>query len=394
MSRNNIKYNISSFDGDLRQRVKKGLEDSVIKMKYCALSTNEDENVMKRFYIHDEIIVSIRGELRSPTCTCGANEKGLACRILSTVRESFSEQPVQFSSDGSTIQSTTPVEILNAKGLDVVAGELKWMLKKEDFSDDEDNIKEELTDVLSVFDEALPGYLESPLAMERSRKYQEFARLFSEHAVRDPGLFLKLRNIIDSDFQRNVFFDKINNRITGTFDALHNYIAYGPTGASPDAQRIDVTSCAERLRALVNAIDEFCHEQDKDDPELPSMAVRAAAALVKILDRVVKQNVNSYEHVTWGLEAPSNPIENNLFVALIGSHVDGDTMFVLDALRSLPQEDVLRSHWEPLQSIEQELVEAGTPSSYKNAFRCFVHGSRKRALPETCEGERKRTRRE
>jgi hypothetical protein len=113
--------------------------------------------------------------------------------------------------------------------------------------------------------------------------------------------------------------------------------------------------------------------------------------LITILERVVERNVNAYENINWGLEAPTDPIENNLFVALIGSHVDGDSLFVLDTLRSLSQEDVLRNHWEVLREIEQKLADYDTPSEYVNTFRRVVHDSRKRAASEIREGEAKRT---
>jgi len=81
ISTNNLQYNVSNFDSDLRQRVKKGLEENEIKMKYCALSTDQEIDGKKQFYIDDDITVSIGGELRRPTCTCGANDKGLACKV-------------------------------------------------------------------------------------------------------------------------------------------------------------------------------------------------------------------------------------------------------------------------------------------------------------------------
>jgi hypothetical protein len=81
ISTNNLQYNVSTFDSDLRRRVKRGLEDNEIKMKYCALSTDQDVNGTKHFYIDDDITVAIGGKLRKPKCTCGANEKGVACKV-------------------------------------------------------------------------------------------------------------------------------------------------------------------------------------------------------------------------------------------------------------------------------------------------------------------------
>ena len=81
ISTNNLQYNVSRFDSDLRRRVKRGLEDNEIKMRYCALSTDQNVNGTKHFYIDDDITVAIGGNLRKPKCTCGANEKGLACKV-------------------------------------------------------------------------------------------------------------------------------------------------------------------------------------------------------------------------------------------------------------------------------------------------------------------------
>jgi hypothetical protein len=320
----------------------------------------------------------------------------LADQILSTAPEYLDEKPVQFSPDGSTIQSTTPVDVLNNKGLKSVAEDLKCVLQKEELPGNEYELKDEIINMLSVFEpqEALPGEFrtpESPLTSERSRKYQEFARLFSDYAIRDPGLFLQVRDVIDPGFQRRVFFEKVDTRIARTFHALDEYIAYGPMDASPDALRYDVPNCAMQLRALVDAIDDFCRQQDQDSPDTRSVVVRAAGALIRILDRVVDRNVNSYANITWGLEAPSDPTENNLFVALIGPFTDSDSLFVLDTLRSLPQEDVLRNHWEALQSIEQKLADSDTPAHFENAFHRIVHESRKRVASEVREGEPKRT---
>jgi hypothetical protein len=81
LSTNNLRYNVSSFDSDVRRRVKLGVEDNEMKMKYCALSSNQDANGTKHFYIDDDITVAIGGRLRRPKCNCGANDKGTACKV-------------------------------------------------------------------------------------------------------------------------------------------------------------------------------------------------------------------------------------------------------------------------------------------------------------------------
>jgi hypothetical protein len=84
ISTKNLQYNVSGFDTELRRRAKIGLEGNDIRMKYCAVSDDEDSpdgSPTKYFYIDDDITVAMGGKLRRPKCTCGANEKGLACKV-------------------------------------------------------------------------------------------------------------------------------------------------------------------------------------------------------------------------------------------------------------------------------------------------------------------------
>lgn len=318
-------------------------------------------------------------------------------QILSTSPESREDQPVQLSPDGAAVQSiSSPIDILKTKGLGTVASDLKWVIKKEESSSDDDDIEDDVCNMLSVFapQDLLPEEFrspESPLTSEWSKKYQDFAKVVTDYAKRDPGFFIRLRDVIDLDFQHRTFFDKIDRRVTRTFQGLDEYIAHGTMGAGPGALRCDVPSCASQLTSLVNTIDDYCAEQDEDDLSTKSLASEAAAALISILHRVVDRDVNAYAHITWGLDAPDDPAENNLFHVLIASHIDSKPCFVLDTLRSLPQEDVLGKHWETLQIIEQKLADSGTPASYINMFRRVVYESRKRAASETRGGEAKRT---
>jgi hypothetical protein len=84
ISTKNLHYNVSAFDSDLRRRAKKGLEGSEIRLKYCAVSEDEYSpggSPKKFFHLEDDITVAMGGKLRRPECTCGANEKGLACKV-------------------------------------------------------------------------------------------------------------------------------------------------------------------------------------------------------------------------------------------------------------------------------------------------------------------------
>ena len=286
--------------------------------------------------------------------------------------------------------------MLCKKGLEDVADDLDWTYEDDDdVPEDEDDIRETVISMLSVFEpqEALPEEFkcpESPLTSERSKKYQELAALFTQYATKDPGLFLQMRDIIDPNFQSRVFFEKIENRVTQAFNALDEYIKYGPTDASVDALRFDLPTTAKKLRALVNAIDDFLEEQDEDDPDTKSIAIRAAAALVRILDLVTDRNVDAYEDITWGMR-PGSPSENNLYYALIGKPTASNSFFALEALHHLPHEDIIRNHWATLQAIESKLVQHEAPVEYLSTFRRVVHDSRKRAASEVRGGQVKRT---
>ncbi|KAG9196541.1 hypothetical protein G6011_01662 [Alternaria panax] len=399
ISTKNLQYNVSAFDTDLRRRAKKGLEGSDIRLKYCAVSEDEYStggSPKNFFHLEDDITVAMGGELRRPECTCGANEKGLACKhiywvgdqIISTSPGDMVKTPLHLSPDGSKIEDVKPAEILDTKGLANIASDLKWVYRDDDVPENEDDLKETVIEMLSCFEpeEALPGefrYPESPLTSERSKKYQEMTDLIIRYASRDPSLYLQMRKIIDADFESLVFFEKINKRIILTFDALDEYIAKGPKILSEGPPRFDVSSCAEQLTSLVGAIDEFHHRQ----ADTKDVAARAAAALVTMLDRVTDRNVNAYEGIEWsGMEALSDPAKSNLYVALIGAQSDEDDQFVLDALGSLPPEDIYRNHRTVLQNIESKLIDAHAPARYMTLFRNIVYENRKR--PGSAVGER------
>ncbi|KAI8935669.1 hypothetical protein NX059_007193 [Plenodomus lindquistii] len=425
ISTNNLQYNVSTFNTDLRRRAKHGLEDNDIRIKYCAVADGDDSpdgEPTKYFHIDDDITVAMGGKLGKPKCTCGANEQGLACKVrkssfhsnselslvkhiywvgdqiisASTSPEQLHDQPFDLSTDGSTIADVKPAELLEAKGLGIIASDLDWAFQEDDLPEDEDEMHDAVTTMLSVFEpqDALPGEFkcpESPLTSEVSKKFQEFADLFTQHASRNPGLFLDAQKIIDPDFQARVYFRKIENRINQHFDALDKYVRDGPVNATAADLKFDVISCANKLTALVKDIDEFYQKHIDSGAETREMAAKAAAALVTILDRVTDRNKDAYEDSEWGTEKPTDPMQNNLFVALIGASSTGTPLFVIDALGSLPQEDVTRNHWETLQGIEQKLACPETPAEYTSAFRRVIFEKRKRAASEVREGRSKRS---
>jgi hypothetical protein len=286
-----------------------------------------------------------------------------------------------------------PAEIVGKFSLERIASNLDWIYQEEALPD-EDEMEDEIANMLSIFEptQALPSEFKNEEASdlsEQSRKYRELRDLLSQHAAKNPALFIQLQEIVPPMFQVQVFFEKINHRIDRAFSALEEYIARGPTNALSEA--LDVQRCAERVRGLVKSVAEYYDEQVEHEP-VHSVVVLTAAALVKILDEVTKRDYDAYAHVSWGVMPPTSAEESNLSVCLIGTIIEGRGLFVLNTLLELPQEDVLRNHYEVLSDIEGRLRGTEwTPPAYMDALRRLIYDKRKRAASQSGGGSAKRT---
>ncbi|KAH7132022.1 hypothetical protein B0J11DRAFT_214029 [Dendryphion nanum] len=394
-----LKYNVTAFDTEVRRRAKRGLmDDNAIEIKYCKVADHDDKQYM--FFIEDEITVAMGGKYSVPRCTCGANEDGIACKhifymldqLAQGVPDNIKSQALELSIDGSSVQSIQPSDIIDKISLAKVAKGLHWVRFDDPIPDDED-IEDEIAEMLSVFEpsDALPSEFkspESPFPSERARRFREFKNIFTQFATQNLGLYGRLQELIDPVFQTQVFFDKINDRVTRAFKALDEYISNGPTDARFESY--DVVTCATKLKGLVNAIDDYYHQQVENGHEAKEVAIRAATTLINILDEVTNRNCDAYANITWDGIPPTDAKQNNLFVCLIESPGEEDGNFVLDALKNLPQEFVLRRHWEVLSNIGDKLAPQWTPTEYLNVFRALTTESRKRAASEVSGSTSKR----
>jgi len=277
-----------------------------------------------------------------------------------------------------------------------VAASLDWELHEGPIPEDED-IEDEIAEMLSVFEpsEALPSEFKSPqgrILSERSRKYREFmellTELFTEHASKNLGLLNRLQATIDTDFQAHVFFEKVGNRVARAFQALDEYIAHGSTAAHSEAH--DVPTCARKLKSIVKTIDDYYQQQTRNGLGSDELDLRAAAVLISTLDGVVRRNQDAYANITWDAVPPEDAEDNNLFVCLIGAPGEDDGLFVLDTLRRLPSEGMLRNHWESLSEMKAGLNPQWTPKAFLDAFQAITSDSRKRALSGSEGGSAKR----
>jgi hypothetical protein len=317
-------------------------------------------------------------------------------------------QTLQMAVDGSTLHTQQPSKLIDNMGIETVSHALDWPLQYGQSPNPKD-IEDDIAEMLSVFEpsDALPAQSKDPAACpsERSRKFREFRDLFTQYATADLGMFLRMKAVITPDFQAQVFFEKIKDRTARVFEALDMYMAQGPT-ADARTERYDIPTCAGKLKGLVKAINDYYHQQiehrdsesesdsesdsEDEDAGTKDIAIRAATALISILDGVAERNKDAYANVTWGAIPPSNPSEANLFVNLIGAPRGHDGLFVLDTLEALPHDDVLRNHWESLQNLYDKLTHAMAPPVYMKAFHAFTHG-RKRAASQTGGSSAKRT---
>ncbi|KAF2016060.1 hypothetical protein BU24DRAFT_192225 [Aaosphaeria arxii CBS 175.79] len=380
-STSGLQYNVAKLNTEVRRRAKRGLmDDNAIKMKYCRASDDDPEQYM--FFIDDDITIGMGGRFAVPRCTCGANDQGTACKHIFWILDQLAtqsdsndmkSQTLELSADGSNVHEIEPADIIHEKGLKTISKGLGWVLHEVPLPD-EDDIEFEIAEMLSVFEpsDALPSEFkcdEPAYLSARSKKYREFRELFIQVASENLGLFGRLRSVITPAFQTQVFFEKINDRIARTFNALDEYIKNGPTDARSDSH--DVETCASKLKALVGAIFDYFDQQVENGTSSKDIEARAASALVTILDQVSSRNCDAYANITWDGIPPSDPKQNNLYVSLIGSPDKNEGLFVLDALEMLPQEDVLRNHWEVLANIGRRLP-PWTPPAFKNTFHAIT----------------------
>jgi hypothetical protein len=304
-------------------------------------------------------------------------------QLASGLSDRIKSQTLAVTEDGSSIQDKKATDIIDNATLERIAEGLDWVLH-EDIPEDEE-IEDEVADMLSVFEpsDALPVEFKSAetrLLSEESRKYREFKDLLSKLATDNVDFFSRLQNIVDSEFQANVFFKKINHRISNAFQALDEWIENGPTTAPMEAY--DIPNCAGTLKTLVKHVDDYYQQQENEGRDTDEIAVRAAAALIRILDEVVcRRNHDAYTHVSWGIP-PDDPKENNLFVCLIGASTDDD-LFVLDALKNVAPDVIVRNNSETLSNIAQNLSPHTTPRPFIELFRSLMTDSRKRASSES-----------
>ncbi|OCK82877.1 hypothetical protein K432DRAFT_323449 [Lepidopterella palustris CBS 459.81] len=386
-----IKYDVSDLDEQARRRAEVGLGDETdsITVKYCTEKEDEGESYYV-FKISDQISVRLGTDhprYNVPDCTCGANEGGIACKHIYWLEDQIAIQappaartrPIHLASDGSRLLDMSPSKAIDRIKFENIAKNQGWVLH-EDGSDLED-ADEKMLEMLSVFEPsgALPNEFKDgtgPKHSQSSRIYKQFANLITKYAIDDVGMFHQLRQIIPPGFEATIFFEKMNDRVSKTFDAFDEYVESGPAAGD----QCDVVTCADRLNDLERGIQERVAEGfgAKD------AAIHAAAALITILEGVVERKGDAYENISWTRvkSEDEEAQEIDLYERLIGDPVDESRPFILGVLKDFPEE-IRRIHVDRLSSIGEKLESYHAPKRYLNLFRTITfQGSRKRLNPE------------
>ncbi|KAF2810164.1 uncharacterized protein BDZ99DRAFT_462762 [Mytilinidion resinicola] len=394
-----IRYDVSALEEEVRQRVEAALgDDHHIRINYC-VEREGDENEPDGYYafrISDQISIRVGTDhpgYQVPKCSCGGNVGGIACKHIFWLEDQLAnEDPETFRSglipltaDGSKIKNQPPSKVIDDIGLEEIAERKDWVLQ-----DDAEDPEEEMTEMLSVFEpsRALANEMKevsgqgSPASHKsispHSRIYKEFTNLITEYATEDIGMLYRIREIITPGFQAEVFFEKMSDRATESFREIDETLTRGATAIDS----CDIPTIAERLKRLVKGIEEGYSERVSGS-ESPSKqaAIKAAAALIDILEGVVDRN----QDMAWTrLGNDDEPIQaRNIFAYLIGAPLDSSSHFVLDVLKDLPQDVVVEYQKSRLDSIRAKLIASNAPPAYMNLFRKIIsQESKKRSNPE------------
>lgn len=173
------------------------------------------------------------------------------------------------------------------------------------------------------------------LALVQSQIYREAGTIIAEAAVRYGDLYRLLRGTIPEAYWR---MDEIRRNVVRS---VHLHDHFRAEGLSPPS--IDAATCADNLRASVQAIGEM------DDFTDRTYASFAAGVLLKILELVVEREVG----------ASTSPKRRELYNNLISNPPPGrDELSAVAEIDSYP-EDSLRDYSEQIQRIINDLERMG-----------------------------------
>lgn len=189
-------------------------------------------------------------------------------------------------------------------------------------------------------------------------------------ARHDPILRERLRNAIPKDLCATNFLEKLEARAASY---LGRFDAYATRGPNVQAKLVD--NCASGLRNIIATISEY---KETRPPMSPSLAVRAAEVVLRILTETLNRDMDIYSSDHWrsNTSTPKSLIDRNLFVNLVqpssgpDDNDDDDDGGEEDVLGfDILGDALIISNQQPLfQSMLRLLArfkEAGAPSEHR-----------------------------
>lgn len=286
--------------------------------------------------------------------------------------------------DGGKVQGLSLGQIIKnvCGGLENVADHpanrhAKWIFSQD--RDSVDDVEEEVNEMLSVFQDALPGEFKDfePGKDDDSSSavYRRFCNEIASYASDDQWLRHRLRIIITPSFQAVRYFEKLRSQVRETFEGLENFMRSGPSGSDPS---FNVAACADRLSELVDNVREEYNKRAVGKLSKKPAAM-AAAVLIDVLKGVVERNLDIFANASWSTPVENMPRrESNLFVRLIAEPDDDNPDFVLRALKNFPP-DVIDKHQDRLMTVKRLLKKNGAPDEYCAKLESINPDRRKRA---------------
>jgi hypothetical protein len=233
-------------------------------------------------------------------------------------------------------------------------------------------------DILSTFDEdVLPNdyrpdifeRIDHPRRPEQCVRQLDLEGTIFQLAVNDHAVYKSLSKAQPVKARAVGFFQKVRKQIRGTLEAFDRYAV---TGAPPEAYlgaHPSVKELGVRLQNFVNIIKDGVPERH------PHGADRAAECLIYLLREVCNRNNDAFENATWRRRVPHGEDEDdrNLFQCLIG-HVSTSTpLFALDALKTLPPDELAAGNKrEQLDEIRGLLHRYQAPVAYRHALQMIL----------------------
>jgi len=225
-----------------------------------------------------------------------------------------------------------------------------------------------------------PSSDEEPSPTLQDQVFRDSSQAIRQCALEDETLCNRLLTILTPGRQACIKLNKIGDAVTKTLQALDDYILRD----NQSGLALDVVQCAERLRLLVNEINELRTPDEDDGPPDQDVAEHAVACFVQVLEGIVIRNQDAYAALSWTRSASLNESvrDRNLFVNLISSGLESGELFVMDDLATIGPE-ALEAHRDKLRNIEAQLaaqVQRGeAPERYHATLRRTLNQKRKRS---------------